>query len=183
MWKFQSYRIIRDDNIAVLFKIIFLIILGLWPDSPLYLLTLFVFWKWSTVVTKNNESLNFKPCLYHVCRLYNRVSQNSPFSVKLSMTGGKRKLEWRRVRKNIRFLILFIPRASNYKKNPFRGFSEIFIIQHFLMNLHNFLYLDRTKKFIKKNSAAFLNDCGPWKKSAHAHNLFLVLVFENCSLE
>ena len=38
---------------------------------------------------------------------------------------GQKKIEWRRVRKNINFLILFIPRSSDCEK-PFRGFSEIF---------------------------------------------------------
>ena len=77
--------------------------------------------------------------------MYNyRVSQNAPFSVKHSRTGGKRKLEWLRVRKYIRFLILFSPRANNCKK-PFRGFSEIHYTA-FLMNLHHFSYFDPTKK-------------------------------------
>ena len=76
--------------------------------------------------------------------MYIRVAQNAPFSVRHSMTGGKRKLKWRRVRKYICFLILFIPRSCNCKK-PFRGFSEIYYTT-FFMNLHNFPYFDPTKK-------------------------------------
>ena len=67
----------------------------------------------------------------YIIYMYIRVSQNTPFSVKHSMTGRKRMHEWRRVRKYIRFWILFIPRASNCKK-PFRGFSDIL--------LHNISY-------------------------------------------
>ena len=63
--------------------------------------------------------------------VYIRVFQNAPFSVKHSMTRGKRKLEWRRVRKYIHFLILFIPWSSNCKK-PFSQIFGNFITQHFL---------------------------------------------------
>ena len=101
--------------------------------------------------------------------MYIRVSQNAPFSVKHSMTGGKRKLEWRRVRKYIRFLILFIPRASNCK-NPFRGFSEIL--------LHNISYEFTSFSIFwpKQKIRKFFLMIPYWlrsiKKSAHAHNVF-----------
>ena len=44
----------------------------------------------------------------------------------ISVTGGKRMLEPCRIRKNICFFILIIPRPSVASK-PFRGFSEILI--------------------------------------------------------
>ena len=81
--------------------------------------------------------------------MYIRVSQKTVFSVKNSMTEGKRKLEWRRVRKYIRFLILFIPRSSNCKK-PFRGFSEILIhkISYEFTSLSIFYQIKNSEKYI-----------------------------------
>ena len=77
--------------------------------------------------------------------MYNRVS------LKHSMTGGKRKLEWHRVRKYIRFLMLLIPRASNCKK-PYRGFSEI-LLNNITYKFTSFSYFDPTNK-----SAIFFNN-------------------------
>ena len=64
------------------------------------------------------------------------------FSVKNFMTEGKGKLEWRRVRKYIRFIILFIPWSSNCKKTFSRIFGNfntqnllwIYIIFHIFPN-------------------------------------------------
>ena len=110
-------------------------------------------------------------------RVFFRVSQNALFSVKYSMTGGKRKLEWRRVRKYIRFLILFSQRSSDFRK---------FYCTTFLVNLHNFSYFDPTIKsvmFFFTIFSGIIHWLRPWKKSAHAQNAFLVLVYEHCSLE
>ena len=94
-----------------------------------------------------------------------RVSQNAPFSVKHSMTGDKRKLKWRRVRKYIRSLILFIPRASNRKK-PFRGFSGI-LLHNISYEFTSFFLLWPNQKIhvFLWFSAAFLIDCAQCKQT------------------
>ena len=82
-----------------------------------------------------------------------RVAQQTFISVKNSMTEGKRKLEWCRFRKYIRFLILFIPRSSNCKK-PFHGFLEIYYTKS-LMNLHHFQYFTQSKNPREKKIISF----------------------------
>ena len=120
---------------------------------------------------------------YRLCTMY-IVHEGGPkynyFREKNSMTEGKRKLEWRRVRIYIRFFkILFISRSSNCK-NLFADFQK-FYYTTFLMNLNHFQYFDHTKKISKKiNLAAFLIDCAPLKKfaqSAHAHNVIFSFGF------
>ena len=84
------------------------------------------------------------------CYIYRRVAQKTAISVKNSMTEGKRKLEWRRVKKYIIFLlILFIPDPTIVKET----FSRIFVN---------------------------INIQIPFKKSAHAHNVFFGFGF--CAL-
>ena len=89
------------------------------------------------------------------------------------MKESKRKLEWCRVRKNIRFLILFIPRSSDCKKKLFLGFSEILIhkISHEFTSFSIF-YLTKksTKKYLKFQQHSLLTALH--KKSAYAHNEF-----------
>ena len=95
------------------------------------------------------------------------------------MTGGKRKLEWRRARKYIRFfLILFIPRVSNCK-NLFA--DSRFYYTTFLKNLHHFPYFDPTKKsaiiFFYNFQRHSYNICAS-SVTAHAHNaIFVILVW------
>ena len=93
-----------------------------------------------------------KDCLYGI---YIRVSQNAPFSVKHSMTGSKRQLEWRGVRKYIRFLIF-----GNFITQPFLWIYIIWPNQKICeICLYNF----------KQHS---LLTALRAKKSAHAHNVF-----------
>ena len=99
--------------------------------------------------------------------LYSRVSQNAHFSVKHSMTGGKRKLEWRRVRKYIRFLILFIPWAS-----IFADFRK-FYYTTFLMNLHHFDTPKNPRIFFKIIFSSIPNTLRSTEKiCAWAHCIF-----------
>ena len=108
-----------------------------------------VYWiKWYRAVFNLNVN-----CLGPQPSMYNRVAWKTAISVKNSMTEGKRKLEWRRVRKYIRFLILFIPRSSNCKK-PFRGFAEI-LIHKTTYEFRSFSIFYPTKKFAKKKYYKF----------------------------
>ena len=86
------------------------------------------------------------------------------------MTEGKRKLAWCRVRKNIRFLILFIPRSSDCK-NLFTNFRK-FHYTTILMNLHHFSYFDPNKKFI--SIPYWLRSVKKSKKYAHCWSIGLI---------
>ena len=127
--------------------------------------------------------LQRKPMNYH--NMYIRVSKNALFSVKHSMTGGKKKLEWRRVRKYIRFLILFSQRSSDCKK-PFSRIFGNFIAQHFLWIYIIFHILTQPKNplfFFFTIFSGIIHWFPPLKKLRMRTMHFLVLVFEHCSLE
>ena len=81
--------------------------------------------------------------------MYIRVAKKNSYFREKFHDQGQRKLEWRRVRKYIRFLILFIPRSSICKKNLIADFRKLYYTT-FLMNLHHFPYFDPTKKSAKK---------------------------------
>ena len=80
--------------------------------------------------------------------------------------------------KNIRFLILFIPQSSDCKK-PFRGFSEI-LLHNISYEFTSFSIFWPNKKNREKNVIS-VSGIPYWlrsrKKSAHAHNVFFLLLF------
>ena len=98
------------------------------------------------------------------------------------MTEGKRKLEWRRVRKYIYvFKFCSSPDPAIVKK-PFHGFWK-FYYKTFLMNLDNFSYFDPIKNMQKKcyefQRHSLLTALH--EKNLRMHTMYLlVLVFGHC---
>ena len=86
---------------------------------------------------------------YIQSNMFIRASKRIAFSVKNSMTEGKRKLEWHRVRKYICFLILFIP-GPGIVKIPFFRIFRNFVTQHFLCIYIIFHILTQPKNLWKK---------------------------------
>ena len=104
------------------------------------------------------------------------VSQKTAISVKNSMTEGKRKLEWRRVRIYIYIYIYFCSSTDpTIVKKTFQRIFGNFITQNLLWIYIIFHVLPDQKILENKIlyvSAAILTDCAPLKKSAHAHNVY-----------
>ena len=117
--------------------------------------------------------------IYHsyVCTLGCPTELLSPERVMLKfLTEGKRKLDWSRVRKYIRFLISFISNQTTVK-NLFCGFSEISLFKT-SYEFTSFSIFDPTKKSTKKKyfkfqQHFFFGALHKRKNSLHAHNVFL----------
>ena len=158
---------------------------GTWTGSSL------LSWKYKKVFYKDEKKTEDRSVWIFLCLLnkgsifligellYNRVSQNELFSVKHSMTVGKRKLEWCRVPK---YIYIFLKFCSSHEraivKNIFADFRKFYYsTQHFLRIYVIFHILTQPKNprfFFYNFQRHSYNICAP-SVSAHAHNAMFVI--------